>query len=212
LAGCTLVSVEYRLAPRHPHPAALRDVLTVMAWVQARLEDPDCRLVVGGDSAGGTIAACAALVWRDQRRPLAAQLLAYPPLDPRCRAASYTRHVNSFPTRAGMLAAWHAYRGASVDTGASAYSTPFETKNLRGLAPAVLGVGELDPVADDVRAYARRLRAAGNTVELREFPAMGHGSFLRFADQTTASGFLVENPLRRWLATTFRSALNPQRW
>ncbi len=207
LAGCTLLSVEYRLAPQHPHPAAPDDVVAVTDWAetQARREDPDGRLVVGGDSSGGTIAACAALAWRDQRRPLAAQVLAYPPLDPWCRAGSYTRHASSFPTRAGMIAAWRSYRGATAGTGAPVYSTPFEAEDLRGLAPAVLGAGELDPVADDVHACARRLRAAGNTVELREFPGMGHGSFLQSA--VTVDGVLVENPLRYWLGTTFRSLL-----
>ncbi|MFC6087146.1 alpha/beta hydrolase [Sphaerisporangium aureirubrum] len=207
LATCTLVSVEYRLAPRHPHPAALDDVLAVLDWAGAKAEREGMgdRLGVGGDSAGGTIAACAALTWRDLRRPLAAQLLAYPPLDPWCRSPSYFRHANSFPTRQAMISAWRTYLGTDWrrDTG-SAYSTPFEAADLRGVAPAALGVGELDPVADDVRLYERRLLASGNTVELRSFPDMGHGAFLQPGTRIAVDGSVQRNPLLAWFGSAFR--------
>jgi acetyl esterase len=212
LAGCTLVSVDYRLAPRYPHPAASDDVMAVMAWADARACRDNDRVAVGGDSAGGTIAACVALILRDQGRRLAAQLLAYPPLDPSCRAPSYTRHPDGFPTREEMIAAWRRYRGTDIGAGGAAgdrahrtYSTPFEAGDLRALAPALLGVGELDPTADDVRTYARRLRTAGNLVELREFPAMRHGAFLRPAESTeTGRPVRAENPLRLWLGERLR--------
>ena len=192
-AGATVVSVGYRLAPRHPHPAALADVLTAMDWAQAQSPAP---VAVGGDSAGGTIAACAALVWRDRKRPLAAQVLAYPPFDPACRAPSYSHSPQAFPSRAGLMAAWRDYRGTARRhpdaVGASPlYSTPDETDDLTGLAPAILAVGTLDPVADDVHGYAERLRAAGNAVELREFGGMHHGAFLS------------DPVLRHWLGSTY---------
>jgi acetyl esterase len=195
LAGCTVVSVEYRLAPAHPHPAALRDVLAVLDWVSARAGAPSARLAVGGDSAGGTIAACAALVRRDQGRPLDAQVLAYPPLDPACAAASYRARPDLFPHRGHLLAAWRQYLADPVDP--IEYSTPFHATDLTGLGPTVLGVGDLDPVLDDVREYRRRLCAADNSVVYHEFPGMPHASFL-------LNG---QNPLREWLASAFRSTL-----
>jgi acetyl esterase len=192
----TVVSVGYRLAPRHPHPAALTDVLRAMDWAQsqAERESQGGAVMVGGDSAGGTIAACAALVWRDHDRPLAAQVLAYPPLDPQCAAPSYRRFPDAFPDRVTLIKAWRDYR--SVDqtrttrTRGTLPSTPFEAEDLTGLAPAIIGVGALDPVADDARTYAALLRAAGNKAELHEFPGLGHGAFL------------TDRALRRWLGTT----------
>jgi acetyl esterase len=76
-----------------------------------------------------------------------------------------------------MLAACPTCRGSTIDT--AVYSAPFEATDLCALVPAVIGVGEVDPVADDARTYARRLSAAGNTVEYREFRAMAHGDFLQ---------------------------------
>ncbi|GJF28122.1 hypothetical protein KNE206_08220 [Kitasatospora sp. NE20-6] len=192
-AGATVVSVDYRLAPGHRHPAALVDVLTALDWAQAQSPTP---VAVGGDSAGGTLAACAALVWRDRRRPLAAQVLAYPPIDPECRAPSYRRHPLAFPSRAGLIAAWRDHRGAlprhpAAHGATPLYSTPHESDDLGGLAPAVLAVGSADPVADDVRGYAALLHAAGNTVELREFDGLPHGTFL------------TDPGLRDWLGTAY---------
>ncbi|WP_406284644.1 alpha/beta hydrolase fold domain-containing protein [Embleya sp. NBC_00896] len=187
IASATVLAVDYRLAPEHPHPAALIDFLTVMD--RAREQAGDVPISVGGDSAGATIAASAALAWRDRGHPLTAQVLAYPPLDPTCGAASYRRHPGAFPGRAALAAAWRGYRGveaihpaAAADTSGAGtgrlYSTPHESHDLTGVAPAILAVGALDPVADDVRAYADRLRSAGVAVDLHEVAGIGHGAFL----------------------------------
>ncbi|MCQ4079747.1 alpha/beta hydrolase [Streptomyces sp. RB6PN25] len=209
-ASCTLVSVDYRLAPRHRHPAALADVIAALEWAQtqAACENPHTPVAVGGDSAGGTLAACAALAWRDQQRPLAAQVLAYPPLDPQCQAPSYTRTPDSFPTRAWMIAAWQDYL-AQIPPGTASglYSTPLHAEDLTGMAPAILAVGKLDPVSDDVRLYARRLRADGNHVELRVFPELQHGAFLHPNNSDATSGQPQASPLHRWLGTTLRHHL-----
>ncbi|MGW1990061.1 alpha/beta hydrolase fold domain-containing protein [Embleya sp. NPDC001921] len=177
IAATTVVGVDYRLAPEHPHPAALIDVLTVLDWADAE------HVSVGGDSAGATIAASAALARRDLGRPLAAQVLAYPPIDPGCRAGSYLGRPGAFPSRAALGSAWRAYRGEAPTHPAAAgsrplYSTPDEAENLAGVAPAILAVGSLDPVVDDVRDYARRLRAAGVPTDLHELAGTGHGAFL----------------------------------
>lgn len=195
---CVVASVEYRLAPRHRHPAALLDVLAVLAWsmTQARAEPGPDAVAVGGDSAGATIAACAALVRRDRGDPLAAQVLAYPPTDPRCRADSY--HRRGFPDRTGLIQAWRDYRGPDYrwDSATGLYSTPAEAADLTGVCPAVVAVGGADPVADDVRQYATGLSTAGVPLSYREFPYARHGAFLD-PEPTDASDSAT---LRSWLA------------
>ncbi|MFE9446670.1 alpha/beta hydrolase fold domain-containing protein [Streptomyces sp. NPDC006602] len=110
VSGCTVVSTGYRLAPGYRHPAQLEDVLTTLSWAQGQTADGE-PVAIGGDSAGGTIAACAALARRDRNQPLAAQVLAYPPLDPDCAAPSYTREQGAFPTAEDLRRAWRTYRG-----------------------------------------------------------------------------------------------------
>ncbi|WP_307835491.1 alpha/beta hydrolase [Streptomyces adelaidensis] len=208
VSGCTVVSVGYRLAPRHRHPAQLDDVLTALSWAGEQAEHGE-PVVVGGDSAGGTIAACAALARRDRGEPLAAQVLAYPPLDPACSAPSYTRDPGAFPAAEDLRQAWRRYRGASstaVRDGVKLHSTPLEAVRLDGLAPAILAVGDLDPVADDVTEYARRLAEAGNDVRLRVFPHTPHAVFLA-ADGSDPHG----PPLRKWLGTLLRDRLRPRK-
>ena len=138
--------------------------------------------------------------------PLAAQVLAHPPLDPACEAPSYTRRPDAFPSARDLRQAWRVYRGGTgtaVRDGERLYSTPLEAGRLDGLAPALVAVGELDPVADDVTAYARSLRAAGNEVRLGIFPRTPHAAFL-----TAATGFgPQDSPLRTWLGTALRDHL-----
>jgi acetyl esterase len=179
-SGWSVISVEYRLAPRHPHPAPVLDILAALDWA-ARRTGPggELPLAVGGDSAGGTIAACAALACRDSGRRLAAQVLAYPPFDPACAAPSYG--FGTFPNPYALRAAWRDHRagGAVVEVdGIALYSSPLEAPSLERLPPALLAVGLLDPVADDVCAYVDRLHEAGCEAELYTFPGVHHGAFL----------------------------------
>ena len=96
-----------------------------------------------------------------------------------------------------MLDAWRAYQSSEPD--AAPYRTPFEAADLRGAPPAVLGVGAWDPAGDDTREYARRLRSAGCSVTLREFPATGHGGFL---------SAVPGEELRQWLGDALRPLLS----
>ncbi|MFE5678276.1 alpha/beta hydrolase [Streptomyces erythrochromogenes] len=221
ISGFAVVSVDYRLVPEVRHPAMVEDVLAALAWAreQAREQDGErageragdpLPVAVGGDSAGATLAACAALACRDRALPLAAQLLAYPPLDPGCTAASYHRFPDMFPTASYLMAAWQDYRDpdrpAAAD-GTRLHSTPFEAADLRGVARAVLATGDLDPVGDDVHRYARLLQAAGVEVTLREFGQTGHGAFLQPGHAT--SGGPETASLRGWLGVALRLLTSP---
>ncbi|MEU7021571.1 alpha/beta hydrolase fold domain-containing protein [Streptomyces sp. NPDC046203] len=198
LSGWRVLSVDYRLAPAHRHPAVLEDVLTAVDWARARAGEDGLPLAVGGDSAGATLAASAALADRDRdrdrpagaRTPLAAQVLAYPPLDPSCSAAGYHRDPDVFPRPAELRRAWRALRCSAPPptepvgteapgTGPVRYLTPLDAPDLRHVPPAVLAVGGLDPVADDVLAYADRLRAADVPVDLIHPPGVAHADLLR---------------------------------
>ncbi|MGH4030986.1 alpha/beta hydrolase fold domain-containing protein [Actinomycetota bacterium Odt1-20B] len=191
-ASVRVVGVDYRLAPQHPYPAALLDVLSALEWAQERAGQGE-PVSVGGDSAGATLAACAAVVRRDRQQPLAAQALAYPPLDPHCRAASYTNPALLGPSRTELLDAWQTYRGSATPDPALPL-TPYEKTDLSRLAPAVVAVGLLDPVLDDVRGYARRLLGAGCDVDLRQLPDTGHGVLHTDAE------------LREWLGEALKEA------
>ncbi|MFI1068118.1 alpha/beta hydrolase [Streptomyces spororaveus] len=211
-SGFGVMSVDYRLAPDVRHPAMVEDVLSALTWAGEQRDGPvggPPVLAVGGDSAGGTLAASAALVCRDRGMPLAAQVLAYPPLDPGCAAASYHRFPDMFPTASYLRAAWQDYRqpGRPVAAdGTRLHSTPFEAADLRGLAPAVMATGDLDPVSDDVHRYGRLLRAAGVRVALGEFRQTGHGAFLQ---PGRGPGGHPAASLRGWLAQALHRFTSP---
>lgn len=201
-AGVTVASVDYRLAPQHRHPAALQDMVAALGWAARRAGADGVPVAVGGDSAGGTVAACAALVQRDRGMDLAAQVLAYPPIDPLCRAASYHRDPTAFPQAETLTAAWRSYRDNRLGSHPAHYSTPLESPDLTGAAAAIIAVGTLDPVVDDVRDYRERLLAAGVPVRYQEFAATAHGAFL-----TPAFVRTPEPALRHWLGVSLRAAL-----
>lgn len=199
-SGCGVVSVDYRLAPAHRYPAALLDVLTALRWArrEAVRETGAPLVAVGGDSSGGTLAASAALVLRDSGEPLAGQFLAYPPFDPACRAPSYRADAEAYPSADQLRAAWQRYRGSAPVHPRSdvLYSTPLEARDVGGVAPAVLAVGDQDPVVDDVRAYADTLRRAGVPTSLRLFHDTPHAALVMPPRQWSTER---AHPMRQWL-------------
>ncbi|MFF4308462.1 alpha/beta hydrolase [Streptomyces sp. NPDC001601] len=201
-SGSAVVSVDYRLAPEHRHPSGLLDVLAAVRWArrEAIRENGAPLVAVGGDSSGGTLAASAALVLRDSGEPLAGQFLAYPPFDPACRNPSYGADATAYPSAEQLRTAWLRYRGSaplSRRTGGNVlYSTPLEAADVTGVAPAVLAVGDHDPVLDDVRGYAETLRRAGVRTSLRLFHQTPHAALVmpsRHGDADRA------HPMRQWL-------------
>jgi acetyl esterase/lipase len=170
----TVVAVDYRLAPEHVHPAALEDCWTVTKWASRRFG----RVAVGGDSAGGHLAAVVAVRARDSQLPLALQILIVPVTDCAFDTASYADNaVGVGLERKTMRWFWEQYvpqLAAADDPEVS----PLRTPDLTGVAPALVVTAEYDPLRDEGEAYAARLLAAGVAVEHIRYDGMIHG-FLR---------------------------------
>ena len=180
-ADCAVVSVEYRLAPEHPFPAALHDAWDATSWCTreaARLGGDADRLVVAGDSAGGTLAAVVALMARDAGAPaIALQVLVYPVVDLVRETHSHVRNAEGYMlTTAALRWFYDCYvpdRAMRADWRAS----PLLCPTLRGVAPALVIAAEHDPLVDEDAAYADRLRAEGVAVEYACFEGMLHPFF-----------------------------------
>jgi acetyl esterase len=181
-AGAVVVSVDYRLAPEHPYPAPVQDADLAVAWAKghgaAQLGFDADRVVIGGDSAGGNLAAVAAL---HAPGALRAQLLVYPALDAAMDTESH-REFADFPllTRDAMRFCWRTYLGAEGSPlGAEPDASPLRAQDLSGAPPAFVAVAGHDVLRDEGIAYAHALEAAGVPVTLREYEDMTHG-FLRW--------------------------------
>jgi acetyl esterase len=178
-SGATVVSVDYRLSPETPFPGALEDCEGALRW--AASEWPDEPLAVGGDSAGGNIAAVLARRARDAGSPeLAFQLLVYPVTDAACATGSMMEFGadDAFGlSKASMQACWSVYAPGS--SARSPDASPLRAADVSGLPPALFVLAELDALTDEGLDYAERLREAGVDVEVSTWPGMIHG-FLRW--------------------------------
>jgi acetyl esterase/lipase len=175
-ADCTVVSVDYRLAPEHPYPAGFDDALAVLKWVAAEAEDlgvdPE-RLAVAGSSAGGALAAGLAQCAADgSAPPIVFQVLHQPVLDDRP-----TPSKAEFTATPGLdgPATWAMWRHLGAGEPVSADAVPGRCEDLTGLADALVTCSELDPLRDEAVDYALRLMWAGVATELHVFPGTCHG-------------------------------------
>jgi len=177
--NCTVVSVAYRVAPEHPFPEPFEDCYAATEWVASHPNilngDPD-RLVVGGDSAGGNLAAAVSLRARDVDGPdITHQVLIYPVLDHDFTTDSYEKNAEGYLlTRAGMEWFWNHYLETPLD-GKNPYASPLQAQDVSGLPAATIIVGEFDPLRDEDAAYADRLSEAGVPVDFRLHDDMIHG-------------------------------------
>ena len=181
-AGCVVVSVDYHLAPEHPYPAAAEDAYAATRWTAANAAvfgGDAARIAVGGDSAGGNLAAVVALMARDRGGPpLVFQLLVYPVTDtPASDHPSYRENAEGyFLTRDMMHWFWNHYCERDQDV-ADAYLCPLRAKDLGRLPRTLVITAEFDPLRDEGEAYAARLGEAGVRVQLKRYAGMTHGFF-----------------------------------
>jgi acetyl esterase len=177
--GCKIASVGYRLAPEHKFPAPLDDCYTALEWVAANggsIGVDTGRLAVGGDSAGGNLAAAVALRARDEGGPaLRMQLLVYPVTNHDFSTASYQTNGNDYLLTQDMMRwFWDHYLNGADDS-KKAMVSPLQADSLNGLPRAFVLTGEFDPLRDEGEAYAERLREAGVKVVHKRYDGQIHG-------------------------------------
>jgi acetyl esterase/lipase len=178
--GAVVVTVDYRLAPEYPYPAALDDCYAALCWMAENADQLGIdfeRIGVAGASAGGALAAGVALLARDRQGPrLCFQMLNQPVLDDRLQTASMKRFVDTPVWHATNAAlSWRYYLGESPGE-VPYYAAPLRADDLSGLPPAYIATAEFDPLRDEGILYALRLLETGVSVELHNFAGAFHGS------------------------------------
>lgn len=179
---CLVVAVDYRLAPEHKFPGAVEDCEAALHWVAANAAelggDPG-RIAVGGDSAGGNLAAVVALLAREKGGPkLCFQLLIYPCVAPEPETPSHHQFAEGYLlTRKTITWFFKQYLRSSKDTLDPRYA-PLEEKDLSSLPPSLVIVAGFDPLRDEGVDYAKALIDAGNKVTLSNYEGMIHGFYL----------------------------------
>ena len=178
-AGSVVVSVDYRLAPEHPYPAAPEDCYAATQWVAkngSELGIEVSRLAIGGDSAGGNLTAVTALMARDRGGPaLRFQLMIYPVTDCGFGTESYRENGEGYFLTTGMMRwFWDKYLPDPKRAG-EGYASPLRAANLSSLPPGLCITAGYDPLRDEGEAYAERLRQAGVDVRTSRYPGMFHG-------------------------------------
>jgi acetyl esterase len=195
--GAHVLAIDYRLAPEHPFPAAVEDARAALHWALANAAalgaDP-ARVGVGGDSAGGNLAAVVAqLAARDGGRPPALQLLIYPATDFTRRRRSRELFGEGFLlTNSEMEWFETNYLGSARTAAADPRASPLLAEKLSGLAPALIVTAAFDPLRDEGEEYADALRAAGTPVTLRRFPGFIHAFIAAAGVSRSARDALIE--------------------
>ncbi|GAA5232043.1 alpha/beta hydrolase [Verticiella sediminum] len=206
-SGCAVVAVDYRLAPEHRFPAAVDDCLAATRWVAAeagRLGLDASRLAVGGDSAGGNLAAVASLYARDHADMprIAFQLLIYPATDQRRGTPSHETNGDGYVLTRDTMTYFHDHYLIDDRHDTDWRASPLLHEDLARLPPALVITAGYDPLRDEGLYYAQRLTEAGNRATLVSFERMIHGFITmgKAFDETETAVQLCANELRRALA------------
>jgi acetyl esterase len=181
LTPCAVVSVDYRLAPEYKFPVAFDDAWDAVRWVAAHGADlgldtkrPETmRLALGGDSAGGTIAAASAIMARDERIPVALQLLFYPGTAPDQESPSHKQFADGLVLEKTHID-WFFDQFIPREQRSDWRFAPLNAPDVEGVAPAWFGLAEMDPLVDDGIAYADKLRLAGVPVDMEIYRGVTH--------------------------------------
>ncbi|SFN08016.1 alpha/beta hydrolase [Variovorax sp. OV329] len=209
-AGCAVVSVGYRLAPEHVFPAAVDDCVAATRWIAREAEAlglDAARMAVGGDSAGGNLAAVVALHERDGGpeglpHPLRFQLLIYPATDMRRCAASHSSNGDGYVLTRDTIGYFHDhYMGAGTEQDMDWRASPLLHKSLAGLPPALVLTAGYDPLRDEGLQLAQRMTESGSRTTLVNFERMIHGFILmgRVLDEANVAVSLCALELRKAL-------------
>jgi len=176
-AGCAVLSLDYRLAPEHRFPAAQNDAWDALQWLAgegAALGLDTTRLAIGGDSAGGTLAAVCAIAARDAGLPLALQLLFYPGCAAFQDTPSHQRFAEGFVLESASIDWFFDQVQPDRSARADWRFAPLNAPDVDGVAPAWIGLAECDPLVDEGVLYADKLRAAGVAVDLEIYRGVVH--------------------------------------
>jgi acetyl esterase len=192
---CRVASVAYRLAPEHPFPAAVEDCWAAYAAITGDLAAWDAdprRIAVGGDSAGGNLAAVVAQLARDGGKTAPCfQLLIYPAVDLAGHFPSHAAFGTGYLLTQAMIRAFTKNYVPDPAARGDPRASPLRARDLSGLAPAFVQTAGFDPLQDEGKAYVQALRAAGVAAELRHYPGLVHG-YMQLAGHSPAARAAVD--------------------
>ena len=210
-SGCAVVAVDYRMGPEHPFPTAVDDCIAATRWIAQQAEAlglDASRMAVGGDSAGGNLAAVVSLALRDAGQgedlphPIRFQLLIYPATDMRRCAASHSTNGDGYVLTRDTIGYFHDhYMGTGTAQDMDWRASPLLHKNLGGLPPALVITAGYDPLRDEGLQYAQRLTESGVRTVLVNFERMIHGFILmgKVLDESGTAVSLCALELRKAL-------------
>ena len=200
----TVVSVDYALAPEHPFPTAVHECRDTMLWLHENAGDLDIdatRIAIGGDSAGGNLAAAVAIALKGTPQAPMAQLLVYPAVDFEMDKPSYVENADAPLLNVHGMPAVNAMYVPDPAERQNPLAAPYFAESHEGLPPAFVAVAQNDPLRDDGYAYAGKLRNAGVSVEVDDGEGLIHG-YLRAMEFCTASRESLAR-MCRWLSAQY---------
>jgi acetyl esterase len=196
-----VLSIEYRLAPEHPFPAALEDATAALAWAQANaamLGAHPNGVSIGGDSAGANLSAVVSRLRSRENAPRA-QLLIYPPTDGITPRRSYELFGEGFFLSAKDSKAFGRYYAGTATRDTEAHRSPLRASDLSSLPPALVITAGFDLLRDEGEAYAHALASGGTVTRLQKYPSLGHG-FIHMTGLCPAARRAMVGIAREWRA------------